>query len=52
MHFIIYLQMISRLPVSSRLAETPECWSLELQLDMTFADNVVISCKKVDNFII
>ena len=44
---------------SSRLAETPECWSQldeEFQLDATFADNFWIifadkSCKFADNSI-
>ena len=30
-----------------RHAETPECWSLEFQLDATFADNVGHICRQI-----
>ena len=30
-----------------RLAEIPECWSLEFQLDATFADNFCHICRQI-----
>ena len=32
---------------AGRHAETPECWSLEFQLDATFADNSGHFCKQI-----
>ena len=32
---------------TSRLAETPESWSLEFQLDATFADNFGHICRQI-----
>ena len=30
-----------------RLVDIPECWSLELQLDATFADNLGHICRQI-----
>ena len=35
--------------VQTRLAESPECWSLKFQLDATFADNFVHICGQIMN---